>query len=98
MAKTKQFSEFPRPWYISLTALWQDDKKRYPQFERLVTRPNSPCQPAGNHVLVPQRCWHVTVLAMIRINHHPREFHGMREFARWVLKPIRLNISLIRPT
>ncbi len=96
MAKTRKFSEFPRPWYISLTALWQDDRKRYPQFESLVTRPNSPCQPAGNHVFIPQSSWHFTVLAIVRINDHPDEFQSMREFAQWVLDPLRINPKLIQ--
>ena len=94
MTKARRFSEFPRPWYVSLAAVWQDDEEHCLQLEDLVTRPDSSCQVASNHLLIPTHCRHFTVLAVIRINGHPHDFQSMREFARWVLDPIRGNFSL----
>lgn len=88
MSEKEQGSQFPRPWYISLTAVWQDDKDNFRKLKDLVKTSNG-SQRAGNHVLIPEEFWHFTVLAIIRLNGHPDGTQNMREFAGRVFEPIR---------
>jgi len=84
MSEKEQGPLLPRPWYTSLTAVWKDADK----FAALV-KPSKALQLAGNHVLIPEDCWHFTVLAIMKLNGHPDGTQNMREFADRVFEPIR---------
>src|SRR3990172_11363919 len=92
-------SQLPRPWYVSLTAVWQEATK-YSRLKKLVDgkllamRRDAP-QRAGNHILMPEHCRHFTVLAIMRFNGHPDDPSNMRNFARRVFRDLRNNKSLL---
>jgi hypothetical protein len=90
-----QVPHIPRPWYISLTGVWQDDAANYPKLDALVAGQGAACQPAGNHSLIPQHCRHFTVLAIMRLNGHPHGTQNIRDFAGRVFEPIRNNPVLL---
>jgi hypothetical protein len=97
--KGKRF-QLPRPWSISLTAIWKDADG----FKKLVSRVKrlDAFRPAGNHVLMPENRWHFTVLAIMRINgypgypRYPEGAQTMQEFARQVFEPFRRDKDLLK--
>ena len=103
-------SQLPRPWYISLTAVWQDDEENYPKLNKLLTqtiqqdnegndsRRNASVMEKprrpGHHVFMPELCRHFTVLAIMKLNGHSHETQSMRQFARCVFKQVRTHDDL----
>src|SRR6266850_2042666 len=85
-----------RPWYVSLTAVWKDDAKNYLRLVDLVKKSEFAYELAGNHIALPHRSRHCTVLAIVKLNGHPSGTQHMREFAARVFEPIRSNGRLIR--
>jgi hypothetical protein len=87
-------SQLPRPWYISLTAVWKD-AANYPNPNDLIAALRVPSQLAGNHVLIPQHCWHFTVLAIMKLNGQPDGTQNIRVFAGRIFEPIRSDKALL---
>ncbi len=94
MSDKEQGYQLPRPWYISLTAVWKE-AKNFPDLLKLVTRTNA-SRPAGNHVHMPQGCWHFTVLAIMKLSGCPGGTPNMREFAGRVFEPIRRDNAIVK--
>jgi hypothetical protein len=86
----------PRPWYISLTPVWQDDPRNYLRLDSLLEKSVFASQLAGNHIAMPHHSRHFTVLAVMKINGLPARTQSMREFAGRVFEPIRSNGRLVR--
>lgn len=94
MVRKGQDCRLPRPWYISLTAVWQDDTGNYPKLRGLVSNAEA-YPPACNHVPIADHCRHFTVLAIMRLNGFPEGTRDFREFAGRVFEPIRSNNALL---
>jgi len=100
-------SKLPRPWYISLTAVWDDDSPNNKKLRTLLKKRElgksgkeegkgrRAFPLAGNHITVPLDCRHFTVLAILKINGHPPGTQFMRDFARQVFEPIRGDNALL---
>jgi hypothetical protein len=84
-------SQLARPWYISLTAVWQDDAENLQKLNALVASVRVP----RHHLLIPENCRHCTVVAIMKINGHPVGTENMRDFARRIFEPIRSNSGLV---
>lgn len=84
--------QLPRPWYISLTAVWREGSKSDSELRKVV----APylLRRAGHHLLVPLRSWHFTVLAIMQFNGHPKA-QNMRDFARSVFSTLRSKKKLL---
>lgn len=81
---------------LSLTAVWQDDEVNYAKLKDLLAKQGATSWLAGNHVLMPDRCRHFTVLAIMKLNGHPDGVEKMREFAGRVFEAVGSDEDLRR--
>ncbi len=72
----------PRPWYISLTAILNDDTKATTKLEKVLSEMDISSIYPQHHIEVNSIARHLTILALLRINTLPSSFTNYCEFSR----------------
>jgi hypothetical protein len=102
MSDKEQGPQLPRPWYISLTAIWKEAENfdALAKWSRALLRtwalqPSEALRRAGNHVPIPRDSWHFTLLAIMKINGYPGGTQNMRKFAGRIFQPVPSDNALV---
>ena len=82
----------PRPWYLSLTLIWQDYAKGFDQLNKALS--SHLCGEytiPGHHQKMPDKSKHCTAFAIARINRSPCADMSRIQFARELLTRLRTS-------
>ena len=87
----------PRPWFLSLTALWSDDERASQALdEALSLLDKQGVFFPAHHIQVRREIRHITLFAIAKITNSPCSDMPLREFAKELLAQLVITPELIR--
>ncbi len=85
----------PRPWFLSLSALWADDAQGNDLLVGALRQLGFPSLLPYHHIEVRNEARHLTVFAILRINATPHTGYTLRDYARDILSTLSEDSALL---
>jgi hypothetical protein len=85
----------PRPWYISLSAIWNDDQKANGQLDKYISSLKKSSFLPYHHIEIDSVSRHSTILAILRINDIFSKECPFKDFSRRLITSLTSESSLV---
>lgn len=85
----------PRPWFLSLAALWNDDAKAAQHLDAALARLRTTPLFPYHHMEVASHSRHLTVFAILRINALPSSTESFRDFSSYLISSLTADFQIL---